>query len=140
MAAVLADFGDARHVLPTDLASTQDEPMTPNRVTLRYRAPEILFARPYGLPSDMWSLGITFAELENGHVPFRQCSEISMLGQISTVLDGASHKVGYPAVGGKRQERSWGARYGMHFERLVDAMLVVDPSSSVVRVANAKAP
>ena len=54
-----------------------------------------------------------------------------MLEQISAVLGGTSHKVGYPAVGEERQERSWGARYGIHFEELVDEMLVVDPRSRI---------
>ena len=137
LAAVLGDFGSARDALPTDLLNTQDEPMTPNQVTLWYRAPEILYGKSYGLPSDIWSLGITFAELENGHAPFRQETEILMLSEIWAVLGGVhatSHKVG-PAVGGQRR---WGSRYGTHFEGLVSAMLVVDPRSRISANAASK--
>ena len=123
LAAVLADFGDARHVVVWDPGRYQGVPMTPNRVTLWYRAPEILSGKPYGLPSDIWSLGITFVELENGHAPFRQSSEILMLDEISREILEVC-----PAVGGKRR---WGARYGIPFEEMVSAMLVVDPGSRI---------
>ena len=35
-------------------------------VTLGYRAPELLYGRAFGTPIDMWSLGVTLAELYLG--------------------------------------------------------------------------
>ena len=138
LAAVLGDFGSARHALPTDLLNTQDEPMTPNQVTLWYRAPEILYGKSYGLPSDIWSLGITFAEVELGHAPFRQESEILLLSEIWAVLGGVhgiSNRCSSPGSG---KLIRWGIKYGAHFEELVSAMLVVDPRSRISAHAASK--
>ena len=119
LAAVLADFGDARRVVVWDPERYQGVPLTPGRVTLWYRAPEILSGKPYGLPSDIWSLGITFAELASGHAPFRQSSEISMLDEISREM---SDEI---------STKDFGARYGMAYEEMVCAMLAVDPGSRI---------
>ena len=122
LAAVLADFGDARRVVvcdPERYQGGQGVPLTPGRVTLWYRAPEILSGKPYGLPSDIWSLGITFAELASGHAPFRQSSEISMLDEISREMSD------------EMLTKDFGARYGIAFEEMVCAMLVVDPGSRI---------
>ena len=70
---------------------TNDQPMTPRMVTLWYRAPEILIKDeygPYGLPSDLWSLGITFAELEKGYAPFQHKHELGMMATIWASLGG----------------------------------------------------
>lgn len=56
----ISDFGLAR-TLPTGCASQN---MSPNVVTLWYRAPEILLgATAYGAAIDMWSVGCIMAEL-----------------------------------------------------------------------------
>ena len=66
---VLADFGWCRHISPA--------PMTPGIVTVPYRAPEVeLGERMYGFAVDIWSLGITMAELMHGR-PFAQHSHVS---------------------------------------------------------------
>ena len=132
LAAVLGDFGCSREVLPGGLMDTNDQPMTPRMVTLWYRAPEILIKDeygPYGLPSDLWSLGITFAELEKGYAPFQHKHELGMMATIWASLGGyrvSTHssvvlKMHVPS------KCNWGFRYGQDFAELVSALLKVDP-------------
>ena len=65
LAAVLGDFGLSKEYLP-------DRSMTPWMVTLSYRAPEILARQAtYYLSSDMWSVGITLVEIQQGQAPFQ---------------------------------------------------------------------
>jgi len=52
----LSDFGLSLPLAPA-------EPLTPQMVTLWYRAPEILRGEQYSLASDLWSLGCCFYEL-----------------------------------------------------------------------------
>jgi len=127
-----------REVLPGGLMDTNDQPMTPRMVTLWYRAPEILIKDeygPYGLPSDLWSLGITFAELEKGYAPFQHKHELGMMATISASLGGyrvSTHssvllKRYVPEWCSAPSKCNWGFRYGQDFAELVSALLKVDP-------------
>mmetsp|Transcript_58474 Transcript_58474/g.136656 ORF Transcript_58474/g.136656 Transcript_58474/m.136656 type:complete len:220 (-) Transcript_58474:276-935(-) len=64
----VADFGLARvHRLPP--VAPPRRALTPDRVTLWYRAPEILFGlQDYDTAIDMWSIGCIFFELATGVV------------------------------------------------------------------------
>ena len=62
--------------------------MTPKMVTLYYRAPEILMGHTYALPSDVWSMGITFVEVETGHPPFKIQTEFKLLHEIFLTVGG----------------------------------------------------
>ena len=140
LAAVLSDFGCSREVLPATSSGSRDQPLTPNMVTLWYRAPEIFLQEgSYDLPSDVWSLGITLAEVEAGRAPFEHSSELTMLSGIFQILGcpasvksnsrmallgDAVQKSGYC-------RRSWGNRYRTEFRQLIDAMLVVQPSHRI---------
>ena len=129
LAAVLGDFGCSREVLPGGLMDTNDQPMTPRMVTLWYRAPEILIKDeygPYGLPSDLWSLGITFAELEKGYAPFQHKHELGMMATIWASLGHLNHVSTHSSVLLKIK-CNWGFRYGQDFAELVSALLKVDP-------------
>ena len=129
LAAVLGDFGCSREVLPGGLMDTNDQPMTPRMVTLWYRAPEILIKDeygPYGLPSDLWSLGITFAELEKGYAPFQHKHELGMMATIWASL-GHLNRVSTHSSVLLKIKCNWGFRYGQDFAELVSALLKVDP-------------
>ena len=107
---------------------TNDQPMTPRMVTLWYRAPEILIKDeygPYGLPSDLWSLGITFAELEKGYAPFQHKHELGMMATIWASLGGYRSSVLLKMY--VPSKCTWGFRYGQDFAELVFARLKVDP-------------
>ena len=111
---------------------TNDQPMTPRMVTLWYRVPEILIKDeygPYGLPSDLWSLGITFAELEKGYAPFQHKHELGMMATIGVSLGGyrVSTHSSVPLKMYVPSKCNWGFRYGQDFAELVSALLKVDP-------------
>ena len=121
LAAVLGDFGCAKAFLP-------GMPMTPKMCTLWYRAPEILADQAaYNLSSDVWSLGVTFVEIELGQTPFQHSSEMGMLRHIVHTC-GGSLAIGKTMTKQNAGSHPWGKRYGPLFEELVDAMLVVEPA------------
>ena len=72
LAALIADFGEARLAVGS--------PLTPDVVTIWYRAPEILVSHDrYGSPVDVWSLGCIIVEMEHGMPLFVAASEVGML-------------------------------------------------------------
>lgn len=121
LAAVLGDFGCAKAFLP-------GQPMTPKMCTLWYRSPEILANQEaYDLSSDVWSLGVTFVEIELGQAPFQHSSEMGMLRHIVRTC-GGSLANGETMTKQNAGAHPWGRRYGPRFEELIDAMLVVEPA------------
>ena len=125
LAVVLSDFGASREILPVGLDQEPKTPVTPGMVTLWYRAPEILMGQTYAFPSDVWSTGITLVEVEQGHPPFRQNSEISMIADICIAVGGSHSKKARVDV--RKQLLRWGQRYGTSFQDLVETMLVLSP-------------
>ena len=75
----------------------------------------------YALPSDMWSAGITFVEVEQGHPPFLSETKFKLVREICQQfrenLDLCTKLV-------KQSARTWGETYGGEFQALVDIMLV----------------
>ncbi|KAG7342276.1 serine/threonine protein kinase [Nitzschia inconspicua] len=47
--------------------------------TSRFMSPERLRARPYGRPSDIWSLGLVLLEVWTGDMPWKECDSIVSL-------------------------------------------------------------
>ena len=117
----LSDFGSSREILPLGLDQAPEQPMTPKMATVYYRAPEILMGQTYALPSDMWSTGITFVEVEQGHPPFQIENEFELILKIFKTF-------GWSA---KQSARKWGETYGGEFQALVDSMLVFDPDDRI---------
>uniref|UniRef100_A0A2N9IS82 cyclin-dependent kinase n=1 Tax=Fagus sylvatica TaxID=28930 RepID=A0A2N9IS82_FAGSY len=77
----LADFGLAREF------GIPDRKLTPQVVTLTYRAPELLLdSCHYSTPVDVWSVGCIFAEMLNRKPLFNGKSEIDELLKIFRVL------------------------------------------------------
>ena len=71
LAVVLGDFGLAT-ALGNLSGGGADPRLTPNVVTSWYRAPEVsLTPGLYSYPIDVWSLGVTIVELEQGQAPFQ---------------------------------------------------------------------
>jgi len=82
----LGDFGLARP-LPTEEERRVGRLMTPQMVTLWYRAPEVLLgATEYGLAVDIFSAGAVFAELLTGRPVFKGRTEVDILARIFAVL------------------------------------------------------
>lgn len=71
----LADFGLTRQTL-------MKSPMTPEVITLWYRAPDLLLGRAYDWSIDMWSLGCVLGEMATGRPLFPGDSEIDTLFRI----------------------------------------------------------
>ena len=109
LAALIADFGEARLAVGS--------PLTPDVVTIWYRAPEILVSHDrYGSHVDVWSLGCTIVEMEHGMPPFVAASEVGMLF-VQFYTFAGHHRV----VNGSRCTPhpnrfrvSWGARWWVH--------------------------
>ena len=77
--------------------------------------------KTYGLPSDEWSTGITFVEVEQGRPPFQIENEFELIRNIFKTF-------GWSAM---QSARKWGETYGGEFQALVDSMLVVDPDDRI---------
>ena len=135
---MLSDFGCARVLLPRGHDAAEEEPLTPDFVTLWYRAPEILLCHSeYDLPIDVWSLGITLTETEKGSAPFQNGTQIGMLFDIFKAVGpcapelclGTMGTVSFPTL--KPCGGCWGQRYGAGFHDLINAMLKVAPRDRV---------
>jgi serine/threonine protein kinase len=84
LAAILGDFGAARHVLPS--VESSEAGISNGVCAMWYRALEV-FITPshYSYPGDVWSVGITL-ELEVGQPPFRCSSEVGIFfGNFSNI-------------------------------------------------------
>ena len=139
VAAAISDFGLAREI--------STEPLTPDMVTLWYRAPEILaLHNKYGTPIDMWSLGLLAVEMELGKPPFRQSSQIGMLWEICFVLGTPAHSVWCGPLLGERggsvignfpgqTQKPWGRKHGPQMCSFAGAVLQVDPEARMTSQA-----
>ena len=88
----------------------------------------------YALPSDMWSTGITFVEVEQGHPPFQIESEFRLLREILQTVGGVGRRVKNSELCTKlvkQSARKWGETYGGKFQALVDSMLTFDPDDRI---------
>jgi serine/threonine protein kinase len=85
----LCDFGLSRHCSPHD----QRNNMTPNVVSLWYRAPELLFSmhnnnntKKYSFPIDLFAIGCVYAELLQGYPLLDGKSEIDQISKMIACL------------------------------------------------------
>lgn len=85
----IIDLGSSRKL-------KQEGSMTPDMVTLRYRAPEIfLGAKRYSSAVDMWSAGCIFAEMITGSPLLDGTSELEQIDKMCTLL-GSPTKATWP--------------------------------------------
>ncbi len=115
------------------------EALTTGVCTWWYRAPGILPTRDAdSCPADVWSLGISIAQIELGHSPCRESTEIGMMFDICKAL-------GPPAAGSplakfcfgimgrplfpsfKAAGGAWGNRYGMAFGLWLNDIVKLSP-------------
>ncbi|GLI62072.1 hypothetical protein VaNZ11_004630, partial [Volvox africanus] len=84
----LCDFGLARYFAPFVT------PMTPNVVTLWYRAPEVLLgSEEYDESIDMWSCGAVLAELVSGEPLFPAVSEGECLNMMANLMGTPNERI-----------------------------------------------
>ena len=95
--------------------------------TLYYRAPKYFLGQTYGRSSDVWSTGITFVEVEQGHPPFQTETEIQLLHEIAQTVGGRIKNLDLCTTSVKQSACKWGKTYGVEFKALVDNMLAFDP-------------
>ena len=85
LAAILGDFGAARYVSP--ISGCHKGGLSSDICTMWYRAPQVLITQTrYLVPSGVWSIGITMAELEVGNPQCRSQSEVGMMLQAFSIL------------------------------------------------------
>ena len=153
LAVVLADFGAARYVLP----HATESGMSSGVCTLWYRAPETLLTpSQYHFPSDLWSVGVSMAEMEVGHPPFRANSQVGILFAICRGLGTPSpedwvslglQRKGFTGVMGqallpefpKLSKLPWGHIFGADFRDLITQILKMLPTSRPTPEAALKA-
>ena len=85
----------------------------------------------YALPSDVWSTGITFVEVEQGHPPFQIKTEFKLIHDILQTVGGCVKNLELSTKLVKQSARKWGETYGGEFQALVDSMLVCDPDDRI---------
>ena len=143
MAALIADFGAGRTLLPSLVSGGAGERLSEGVCTRWYAAPEVLLSSTYSFPSDVWSLGIVIAEVESGRAPFRNLSSVGMMFQILRALgtppmkeiDASCDSQAWKGQCGTflfpqfsaPQATSWGFRYGPEFKQYVGRMLQLLP-------------
>ena len=88
MVVALSNLGISRAILPLGLDQAPAQPMTAQLVTAYYRSPGIRMGQTYALPSGVWSTGITFVEVEQGHPPFQIETEFKLLREIFQAVGG----------------------------------------------------
>lgn len=89
----ITDFGLAK-----ELPKRMKKSITPDLVTLWYRAPEVLLgSNNYTLSADIWSLGCIFVELLFKNLPFNSPSEIKTFQQINEHI-GVVNEDSFPGV------------------------------------------
>lgn len=93
---VVIDFSLAKFVSKGD--STEVEPThTASVGTPTYRAPEVVDEKPYGLPSDLWSVGVVLLEMLQGKC-FESFKDKGALKEISQCLDSLPEGQPFPTL------------------------------------------
>ena len=146
MAAILGDFGAARRLLP-HVSEGSNEGLSVDCCTRWYAAPEVLLSsNAYGLPSDVWSLGITITQMETGKAPFRNASNIGMMFDIlkdlgtpppsqwqeicdKSCYHGVTNTFLFPMFKPSYTHSCplWGRKYGSEFVEFIHQMLQLKP-------------
>ena len=93
---VVIDFSLAKFVSKDD--SSEVEPTHTSSVgTPTYRAPEVVDEKPYGLPSDLWSVGVVLLEMLQGKC-FESFKDKGALKEISQCLDSLPEGQPFPTL------------------------------------------
>ena len=85
----------------------------------------------YALPSGVWSTGIIFVEVEQGHPPFQIETEFKLVREIFQTVGGRVKNLELCTKLVKQSARKWGETYGGEFQALVDSMIVFDPDDRI---------
>lgn len=117
----LCDFGLSRHCSGKRFNDTSQPPLTPNVVSLWYRAPELLFpntsaaSRPnastYSFPIDLFSVGCVFCELLQGFPLLDGKSDMEQIGKMADCLGDPPSRWIFYDFQHKRQPSHHGERH-----------------------------
>ena len=148
----LGDFGLASAIgerstsaIGENIGPLQSTSLTATVATLYYRAPEVMLCKGgYYYPMDVWSVGVTMAEMEQGSPPFIAETEKEILKKIFFVLGGAS-QITWPSLplatlrkvvatfgNCPRKlpgEWPWGKRFGTEFQTFSQIFFQLEPSA-----------
>lgn len=93
---VVIDFSLAKFISSND--SPEFEPThTASVGTPTYRAPEVVDEKPYGLPSDLWSVGVVLLEMLQGKC-FESFKDKGAIKEISQCLDNLPEGQPFPTL------------------------------------------
>ena len=128
---VVIDFSLAKFVSTDD--SPEFEPTHTSSVgTPTYRAPEVVDEKPYGLPSDLWSVGVVLLELLKGKC-FEVFKDKDAFKEISKCLDSLPEGQPFPALLRGLLEpdpaKRWTAREALNCDLFAKFHLSEEPES-----------
>jgi len=131
-----ANFGNAffEHLrpLPSAMHAVTDGSQV---TTLFFRAPEILLGGPFGMPSDIWSIGCVVHALLTDELPWRDSCQASLLKKMFIALgspreNGWSEAQDYPCYSrscSNHCRRYIGEHVPFEYGDLMDSILALNP-------------
>ena len=133
---VVIDFSLAKFV-SSDCFPEFEPTHTASVGTPTYRAPEVVDEKPYGLPSDLWSVGVVLLEMLQGKC-FESFKDKGAIKEISQYLDSLPEGQPFPTLLRGLLEpdpaKRWTAREALNCDLFAKFDLSEDPDSKSVHI------